>query len=92
MTRTTLVKQQHEQVNGPTRILPTNTNLYVVAIRGVFEMVYGAHHIQGHVTDVMSVIFGLLWSPSHHHVGVSNSLNLEEDTSCYKAALMHKAR
>lgn len=74
-----LVEQQYKHVNRPTCILPTDTNLYVVAIRGVFKVVYGAHHVQGHVTDVMSMIFGLLWSPGYHHVGISNSLNLVKD-------------
>lgn len=59
-------------------ILPTDTDLYVVAIRGVFEVVYGAHHVQGHVTDVMSVVFRLLRSSCDHHVGISNGLNLRE--------------
>lgn len=59
-------------------ILPTDTDLYVVAIRGVFEVVYGAHHVQGHVTDVMSVVFCLLRSSGDHHVGISNGLNLRE--------------
>lgn len=55
---------------------PTNTDLYVVAVGRVFEVVYGAHHVQSHVADVMSMIFGLLRSPRYHHVGISNGLNL----------------
>ncbi len=56
-------------------------------------MVYGAHHVQGHVTDVMSVILCLLWSPGHHHVGIPNSLHLEVDrnNSCYAAAPVDEA-
>lgn len=82
---------QHRQVNRPTCILPTDANLYVVAIRGVFKVVDGAHHVQGHVTNVMSVIFCLLWSPGYHHVGISNSLNLVKDrSSCrYDTARMY---
>lgn len=55
----------------------TDTNLYVVAIGGIFKMIDGAHHVQSHVTNVMSVIFCLLWSSSHHHVGISNGFNLQ---------------
>lgn len=55
---------------------PTNTDLYVVAVGRVFEVVYGAHHVQSHVADVMSMIFCLLRSPRYHHVGISNGLNL----------------
>lgn len=83
-----LFKCWHNQ-NRSTRVLPTNTNLYVVAVRGVFQVIYGTHHIQGHITDVMSMILCLLRSPCDHHVGISNSLNLEKDkSSCYAAALM----
>lgn len=61
---------------------PTNTDLYVVSIGRVLQVVYGAHHVQGHVTDVMSVILCLLWSPGDHHVGVSNGFNLEGSNCC----------
>lgn len=66
---------------------PTNTDLYVVAVGRVFQVVYGAHHVQGHVTDVMSVILCLLWSPGYNHVGISNGLNLE-GSSCYATSLL----
>lgn len=56
---------------------PTNTDLDVVAIGGVFEVVDGAHHVQRHVTDVVSVILGLLRSPGDHHVGVPDRLHLQ---------------
>lgn len=42
-------------------------------------MVYGAHHVQGHVADVVSVVLCLLWGPGYHHVGISNGLDLEGD-------------
>lgn len=60
-------------------VLPTDANLYVVAVRGVFQVVYGAHHVQGHVADVVSMVLCLLWSPGYHHVGISNGLDLEGD-------------
>lgn len=62
-----------------THTLPTHTNLNVIAVGWVFQVIYGAHHVQRHVTDIMSVILCLLWSTCHHHVGVSNGLNLEND-------------
>lgn len=58
----------------------TNTNLNVIPIGGVFEVVNGAHHVQGHVTDVMCMIFCLLWCSSNNHVGISNSLYLQRVT------------
>lgn len=70
-------------------ILPTDTDLYVVAIRGVFEVVYGAHHVQGHVADVVSVVFCLLRSSGDHHVGISNGLNLEKSERAYVAECTH---
>lgn len=73
-----LVKRQYKQANRPTCFLPTNADLYVVAIRGVFEVVNGAHHVQGHVADVMGVIFCLLWSAGYHHVSISNRLHLRK--------------
>lgn len=59
-------------------IPPTNTDLYVVAVRGVFEVVDGAHHVQGHVADVVGVVFCLLRCTCNHHVGVSDGLDLRE--------------
>lgn len=62
------------QVRG---VAPTDADLYVVPVGGVFEVVYGAHHVQSHVADVMSVIFRLLRSPRYHHVGIPDGLHLE---------------
>ena len=75
------VKHEHEHTHKFTHFLPTNANLYVVAVGGILQVVDGAHHVEGHVTNVMSVVLGFLRSPSNHHVGISNGLDLERNTA-----------
>lgn len=75
------VERQHKHTDEFTHIPPTNTDLYVVAIGGIFQVIDGAHHVQGHVANVMCVVLSLLRSASNHHVGISNSLNLKRSTT-----------
>lgn len=61
----------------PTRL--THSDLDVVPVGWVLQVVDGPHHIQRHVTDVVGVVFGLLWCPSNHHVGVANGFHLRRN-------------
>lgn len=76
-----LKHQVGKENNREGRIPPTDTDLDVVAVGGVFEVVNGAHHIQGHVTDVVGVVFCLLGRTCHYHVGISDGLNLQVITN-----------
>lgn len=57
--------------------LLTDSDLDVVSSGGVFEVVDGAQHVQGHVADVVRVKGRLVGNARHHHVGVANRLHLD---------------
>ena len=57
--------------------LLTHSDLYVIAVGRVFQVVDGAHHVQSHVTDVVGVELGLLRGPGYHHISITNGLNLK---------------
>ena len=64
-----------------TAVLLTDSDLDVISGGGVFEVVDGAHHVQGHVADVVRMKGGLVGNPRHHHVGVTDRLHLDRKTS-----------
>lgn len=57
--------------------LLTDSDLDVVSSGGVFKVVDGAQHVQGHVADVVRVKGRLVGNARHHHVGVANRLHLD---------------
>lgn len=56
----------------------TNSDLDVVPSGGVLEVVDGAQHVQGHVTDVVGMEGGLIGHACHHHVSIANCLHLDQ--------------
>lgn len=61
--------------------LLTDSDLDVISGGGVFKVVNGAQHVQGHVADMVRVKGCLVGHARHHHVGVTNCLHLNRKES-----------
>lgn len=57
--------------------LLTDSDLDIISGGGVFKVVDGAQHVQGHVADMVRMKGGLVWNTCHHHIGITNCLHLD---------------
>ncbi len=66
-----------ESQKPQTVVLLTDSDLDVISGGGVFKVVDGAQHVQGHVADMVCMKCGLVGHTCHHHVGITNRLHLD---------------